>query len=318
MSQLVVNKGPKRSLGERFTLHLKKYWILHLMAFPALLSVLVFHYLPLFGLTLAFQDFNVAKGFFGSEFVGLKNFEFLFTTKDAWRITRNTVLYNVVFILTNTLLSMGLAMLFNELYSKKLAKSMQTMLIMPYFLSTAVVAIIVYGFLAQRGGYVNKFMELIGGRTRNWYTYRPLWPFLLVLINAWKGVGYNSVVYMATISGISEEYYEAAVLDGATKWQQAKYITIPHLRQILCIMLILNIGSLFSGDFGLFHTVTQNNGMLYPVTDIIDTYVYRALTSMNNVNMSAAAGFYQSFMGLILILASNAIIRKIDPESALF
>lgn len=292
--------------------------MLHLMAFPALLYLLVFHYAPMFGLVMAFQDFNIAKGYFGSQFVGLKNFEFLFATKDAWNITRNTVLYNVVFIVLNTTLSMTLAIVFNELYSKKLAKTLQTMLIMPYFLSMAVVAIIVYGFLSQRDGYVNKLMAALGMKTRNWYTYRPLWPWLLVLVNAWKGVGYNSVVYMASISGISEEYYEAAVLDGATKWQQIRYVTIPQLRQIMIILLILNLGSIFRGDFGLFYNVTQNNGMLYPVTDVIDTYVYRALTKLNNTSMAAAAGFYQSIMGLVMVLVSNAIVRKVDPDSALF
>lgn len=292
--------------------------MLHLMAFPALLYLLIFHYAPMFGLVMAFQDFNIAKGYFGSDFVGLKNFEFLFATQDAWNITRNTVLYNVVFIVLNTTLSMTLAILFNELYSKKLAKTLQTMLIMPYFLSMAVVAIIVYGFLSQRDGYVNKLLGALGMKTRNWYTYRPLWPWLLVLVNAWKNVGYNSVVYMASISGISEEYYEAAVLDGATKWQQIRYVTIPQLRQIMIILLILNLGSIFRGDFGLFYNVTQNNGMLYPVTDVIDTYVYRALTKLNNTGMAAAAGFYQSVMGLVMVLLSNAIVRKVDPESALF
>ena len=303
---------------DRIRLHFSRYWMLHLMAFPALLYLLIFHYAPMFGLVMAFQDFNIAKGYFGSDFVGLKNFEFLFATQDAWNITRNTVLYNVVFIVLNTTLSMTLAILFNELYSKKLAKTLQTMLIMPYFLSMAVVAIIVYGFLSQRDGYVNKLLGALGMKTRNWYTYRPLWPWLLVLVNAWKNVGYNSVVYMASISGISEEYYEAAVLDGATKWQQIRYVTIPQLRQIMIILLILNLGSIFRGDFGLFYNVTQNNGMLYPVTDVIDTYVYRALTKLNNTGMAAAAGFYQSVMGLVMVLLSNAIVRKVDPESALF
>lgn len=221
--------------------------MLHLMALPGLLYLLIFHYAPMFGLLMAFQDFNVAKGFFGSEFVGLRNFEFLFATRDAWTITRNTVLYNVTFIVLNTSLSMGLAILFSELYSRRLAKTLQTLLIMPYFLSMAVVAIIVYGFLSQRDGYVNRILGAFGYKARNWYTYRPLWPWLLVLVNAWKNVGYSSVVYMASISGISEEYYEAAVLDGASKWQQVRYVTIPHLRQIMIILLILNIGSIFRG-----------------------------------------------------------------------
>ncbi len=300
-------------------LHLKKYWMLHLMALPAVIYLLIFCYAPMFGLTMTFQNFNVAKGFFGSEFVGLRNFGFLFATKDAWMITRNTVLYNIVFIVLNTTLSMGLAMLLNELYSKRFGKVVQTMLIMPYFLSMAVVAIIVYGFLSQRDGYLSKvFTAFTGERAPNWYTYRSLWPGLLIFVNAWKSVGYSSVVYMASISGISDEYYEAAVLDGASKMQQVWYVTIPHLRSIMTILLILNIGAMFRGDFGLFYNVTQNNGALYPVTDVIDTYIYRALTKLNDPCMSAAAGFYQSVVGFILIIASNAIIRKVDSDSALF
>lgn len=308
----------KKPIPGRIALHMKRYWRLHVMALPGLLYLLVFCYAPMFGVVMAFQNFNVRKGFFGSPFIGFKNFEFLFATTDAWTITRNTVCYNVVFIILNVVLSMSLAILLNELYSKRLAKTLQTMFMMPHFLSMAVASIVVYAFLSQRDGYLSRIMVSLGYPTRNWYTYRPLWPWLLVLVNAWKGVGYSAVVYLASISGISDEYYEAAVLDGATKLQQARYITIPHLRQIMTILLILNIGNIFRGDFGLFYNVTQDNGMLYPVTDVIDTYVYRALTKLNNTGMSTAAGLYQSVVGFILILLSNFIIRRVDPESALF
>lgn len=320
MTQAAIQLTHKHSLVYRFLFHLKKYWMLHLMTLPTVLYLLVFCYAPMFGTLIAFQNFNISKGFFSSEFVGLKNFEFMFTTSEAWSITRNTVLYNVAFIVINTTLSMSLALLFSELYSRKLAKTMQTLLIMPYFLSMAVVALIVLGFLTPgKYGYFNKIVTFFGGEPQmNWYLYKPLWPGLLILVNAWRGVGYSSIVYMATISGISEEYYEAAVLDGATKWQQARYVTIPHLRQILIIMFILNIGSLFRGDFGLFYTVTQNNGALYEVTDVIDTYVYRSLTVLRNTGMAAAVGLYQSIVGFVLIMVANFIIRKVDSESALF
>ncbi len=308
----------KKPIPGRIALHMKRYWRLHVMALPGLLYLLVFCYAPMFGVVMAFQNFNVRKGFFCSPFIRFKNFEFLFATTDAWTITRNTVCYNVVFIILNVVLSMSLAILLNELYSKRLAKTLQTMFMMPHFLSMAVASIVVYAFLSQRDGYLSRIMVSLGYPTRNWYTYRPLWPWLLVLVNAWKGVGYSAVVYLASISGISDEYYEAAVLDGATKLQQARYITIPHLRQIMTILLILNIGNIFRGDFGLFYNVTQDNGMLYPVTDVIDTYVYRALTKLNNTGMSTAAGLYQSVVGFILILLSNFIIRRVDPESALF
>lgn len=309
---------PNRSLGSRIIRHFKRHWRLHLLALPTVVYLLLFCYLPMFGVTLAFQNYNISKGFFGSEFVGFKNFEFLFKTQDAWRITRNTVLYNVAFIVLNTSMSVLLAIVFNELFVKRFAKTLQTMLIMPHFLSMAVVGIVVYAFLNARDGIVNSVISSLGGKTRNWYIYKPIWPWLLVFVNMWKGVGYGGIVYVASISGISQEYYEAAVLDGASKWQQTRYVTIPHLRKIIIIMLILNMGSIFKGDFGLFYNVTQNNGALYEYTDVIDTYIYRALITLGNTGMSAAAGLYQSLVGFVLILLSNFIVRKVDEESALF
>ncbi len=309
---------PNRSFVSRTIRHFKRHWRLHLLALPTVVYLLLFCYLPMFGVTLAFQNYNISKGFFGSEFVGLKNFEFLFNTQDAWRITRNTVLYNVAFIALNTSMSVLLAIVFNELFFKRFAKTLQTMLIMPHFLSMAVVGIVVYAFLNARDGIVNNIISSLGGKTRNWYIYKPIWPWLLVFVNMWKGVGYGGIVYVASISGISQEYYEAAVLDGASKWQQTRYVTIPHLRKIIIIMLILNLGSIFKGDFGLFYNVTQNNGALYEYTDVIDTYIYRALITLGNTGMSAAAGLYQSLVGFVLILLSNFIVRKVDEESALF
>ena len=308
----------KKPLGRRIVQHFKRHWRLHVLALPCFLYLLIFHYWPMFGLTMAFQNFSASKGFFGSEFVGLKNFEFLFATTDAWRITRNTVLYNVVFMLLQTSLSVLVAVVFNELYFKRLAKTLQTMLILPNFLSMAVIAITVYAFLNSRDGLLNQVLSVMGMKTRNWYIYKPVWPFILVFVRMWKDVGYGAIVYVASISGISQEYYEAAVLDGATKVQQARYVTLPHLRHIITIMLILNMGSLFRGDFGLFYNVTQNNGALYEVTDVIDTYIYRALTTLNNTGMSTAAGLYQSVVGFILVILSNLVVRRIDEESALF
>ncbi len=308
----------KPTIGRRVLLHFKRHWRLHLLAMPCFIYLLLFNYAPMFGVVLAFQNYNISKGFFGSEFVGLRNFEFLFATKDAWLITRNTVLYNVAFILVNTTLSVLLAMVLNELYVKRLAKTVQTMMIMPYFLSMSVVAIVVYAFLNTNSGIVNQVIRFFGGKTRNWYMYKPLWPYLLVFVNMWKGVGYSAIVYVASISGISQEFYEAAVLDGATKVQQARYVTLPHLKQILIIMFILNLGNIFRGDMGLFYNVTQDNGALYPVTNVIDTYVYRALINLGDTGMSAAAGLYQSVVGFILILVSNAIVKRVDEDSALF
>ncbi len=311
--------GRKRpSFGRRLINSFRKQWRLHVLALPVLIYLLMFSYAPMFGIVLAFEKYSVVKGFFGSEWVGLKNFEFLFATTDAWRITRNTVLYNIAFITLNTTLSVLLALVLNEIFLKRLSKTIQTLLIMPYFLSMSVVAIIVYAFIGPNG-VVNSMLRASGQRIMtNWYTYKPLWPFLLVFVNAWKGVGYTAIVYVASISGISQEYYEAAVLDGATKLQQARYISLPHLRHIIVIMLILNMGGMFRGDMGLSYNVTQNSGALYEVTDVIDTYVYRALKTLGNTGMSTAAGLYQSCVGFVLILLSNRIVRRVDEESALF
>ena len=274
---------------------------LYIMAAPAVIVLLVFCYLPMAGLIMAFQDYNVIKGILGSELVGLKNFEFLFSTTDAFVITRNTVLYNLAFIVVNLILSVALALMLSELRSRRMAKTFQTIYMVPYFLSWAVVAILVSAFLDRANGFVNQMIR-----------------FLLVFVNAWKGIGYQTVLYLAVISGISVEYYEAATLDGASRFQQARYITIPHLRYIISISLIMSMGSIFRGDFGLFYNVTNNSGALYPVTDVIDTYIYRGLTSMSNIGMSTAAGLYQSAVGFVLVLAANKVVTKIDPDSAMF
>ena len=292
---------------------------LYIMAAPAVIVLLVFCYLPMAGLIMAFQDYNVIKGILGSELVGLKNFEFLFSTTDAFVITRNTVLYNLAFIVVNLILSVALALMLSELRSRRMAKTFQTIYMVPYFLSWAVVAILVSAFLDRANGFVNQMIRAGGGDGLiNWYQRPEIWPFLLVFVNAWKGIGYQTVLYLAVISGISVEYYEAATLDGASRFQQARYITIPHLRYIISISLIMSMGSIFRGDFGLFYNVTNNSGALYPVTDVIDTYIYRGLTSMSNIGMSTAAGLYQSAVGFVLVLAANKVVTKIDPDSAMF
>lgn len=269
---------------------LKSNYILYIMSLPALIFLLIFCYAPMGGLVMAFQNLDISKGIFKSPWVGFKNFEFLFTTTDAWVITRNTIAYNVVFIVLGLFLAVFLAILLNELVSKGLTKVLQTVFIMPYFFSMAVVAIIVFAFLSKDQGYLNSIAEALGYAPKNWYMVREPWPFILVIVNMWKTVGYNSVVYLASLSGISQEYYEAAMLDGATKLQEIRYITLPYLKPMISILLIMNIGHIFRGDFGLFYTVPQNSGMLLPVTDVLDTYIYRGLTTLHNPGMAAAAG----------------------------
>ena len=292
---------------------------LWIMALPTILFLLIFCYAPMFGLVMAFQNLNVTKGIFASPFVGFKNFQFLLTTTDAWIITRNTVCYNLVFIAVNMLLAVTFALLLSELTFHRLAKTLQTVFMLPYFLSWAVVSIILIAFLDRDYGFVNSIIRATGGRGQtDWYAVPGIWPGLLVFINAWKNVGYQTVLYLAVISGISQDYYEAAVLDGASKFQQAWYITVPHLRLIMAISIIMSMGSIFRGDFGLFYVVTKNSGRIYDVTDVIDTYIYRGLTQLSNVGMSTAAGLYQSVVGFIMVLIANFVVTKIDPDSAMF
>ena len=292
---------------------------LYVMALPTVIFLIIFAYTPMIGLVMAFQDYNVNLGMFGSKFVGFANFKYLFTTTDAWIITRNTVCYNLVFMVVNNCLAMAMAMLLSELTARRYAKVLQTVYMLPYFLSWTVVAIVVTAFLDRDKGLVNQIIKAMGGAGKtNWYQQKALWPFLLVGLNAWKGVGYGTVLYLAVISGISHDFYEAAVLDGATKLQQAWYITLPQLRMVLCISIILAMGSIFRADFGLFYSVTLNSGRIYAVTDVIDTYIYRGLTKLANVGMSTAAGMYQSVVGLIMVLIANKVVTKIDPDSAMF
>lgn len=292
---------------------------LYIMAAPTVLFLIIFCYIPMGGLVMAFQSLDIRKGVFTSPFIGLDNFKFLFSTSDALTITRNTVCYNLVFIVCNMVVALLLSLLLSEIRSRFAAKLLQTMYMLPYFLSWAVVAIVVFAFLDRQNGFINSVMRSMGMQaTQNWYHEIGLWPWLLVIINAWKNVGYQAVLYLAVISGISNDYYEAAVLDGASKFQQARFITIPHLRFIVGISLIMAMSNIFRGDFGLFYNVPRNTGMLYPVTDVIDTYIYRGLTYLNNVGMATAAGLYQSVVGLVMVFVVNGVISKIDPESAMF
>ncbi len=288
------------------------------MAAPALIAILIFSYVPMIGLVMAFQKLDFSKGLFNSPFVGLNNFKFLFATTDAWIITRNTIVYNVVFIILNLVCSITLAIIMNELTHRLWSKVLQTVFIMPYFLSMVIVAVIVYAFLSPSNGFVNGLLVEFGANPVNWYAEKKAWPFLLVFIYLWKNVGYSSVIYMAAIAGISSEYYEAAALDGASKLQQAIYITIPHLKNVIVIKLIMAIGGIFRADFGLFYTVPRDSGALYSVTNVLDTYIYRGLASMSNVGMSTAAGLYQSIVGFILVMIANKIVSKVDSESAMF
>lgn len=294
-----------------------------LMVLPGFIWLILFKYLPMIGIVIGFKNFRYHRGGFlnsliKSEWVGFDNFKFLFTTEDAWIITRNTVGYNVLFIILGLVLSVSLALALNEVLNKRLAKFYQTFMFLPHFLSWVVVGYFVYGFLSVDRGVLNNFMEFLGEDRISWYTEAKFWPYILTFMSQWKGVGYGSVVYLAAIAGIDKAYYEAAYIEGASKWQQIRYITIPHLRPMMVILTILAIGNIFRADFGLFYQIPMNSGPLYPVTNVIDTYIYRGLMVTGDVGMTTAAGLYQSVVGFILILTVNHIVRKIDNESALY
>ena len=259
------------------------------------------------------------KGLFGSDWCGLENFKFLFATKDAWIMTRNTILYNVVFIVVGTVFAIAIAIMLCELGKRIRVKFFQAAFLMPNLLSWVVIGFIAFAFLSAETGFINKtILKALGHEPVTWYMEEGAWPFILVLVNLWKNAGYQSIVYMASISGIDKSMYEASVLDGATKMQQIFRITLPNLKPTIITLTLMSIGRMFYSDFGLFYQVPQNSGALFNVTQTIDTYVYRGLMESNNIGMSAAAGFYQSVVGFILVLVANWVVRKLDSDNALF
>ncbi|MBR0160227.1 MAG: sugar ABC transporter permease [Oscillospiraceae bacterium] len=297
----------------------KKYWPFYLMMLPGLLYFLINNYLPMPGVILAFKKVNWRLGIFGSKWNGLSNFEFLVSSGQLMTIVRNTVLYNLAFIILGTVLAIIVVILLNEVRSKAANRVFQTLILLPYLMSMVVVSYLVYAFLSVETGYVNNsILPLFGIDPIRFYQEPKYWPFILVFVNMWKGIGFNSIVYLAAVVGISEDYYEAARVDGASKFQQIFKITLPCLRPTIITMFILSISKIFFSDFGLFYQVPKNSGILYPVTQTIDTYVYNALMNQNNPGMSAAAGLFQSVVGCILVVLSNMLIRKVSKEDALF
>ncbi|OUS74976.1 sugar ABC transporter permease [Paenibacillus sp. MY03] len=287
------------------------------LALPAAIAVFIFSYLPLGGIVLAFKDFRYNLGIFGSDWVGLKNFEFLFTSDTAYRITRNTLLYNVTFIITTMVAALVIAMLLNEI-SKKWLKLYQTAMFLPYFLSWVVVSYIAMALLDQSSGFINQFLQQLGMEPKQWYQDPSFWPYILSLTNLWKAVGFSALIYYAGIIGIDSSYYEAATIDGASKPQMALKITIPLLAPLIIILLIISIGNIFRADFGLFYFIPDDSKFIYATTDVIDTFVYRSLRQLGDVGMSAAVGLYQSVVGFFLVIGANLLIKKIDEENSLW
>ena len=296
-----------------------KYKALLLMMVPIIVITVINGYLPIFGLLIAFKDINYADGILMSPWVGIDNFKFLFSNASVINAVVNTLLYNAVFIVLGMILAVAVAIGLNEMKSKIAAKTYQTLMILPYFLSMVVVSYVVYGFLHYDNGYSNRILVNVFGMEKvNWYFEAKYWPAILILVRMWHQVGYGSIIYLAALCGIDQSLYEAARIDGATKPQMIRKITIPLLKPVMIIMLILSIGNIVKGDFGLFYQVPLGSGALISTTDIIDTFVYRSLMSLNDIGMSSAAGFLQSVIGFIMVMISNGIIRKIDPEQAMF
>ena len=288
------------------------------MCVPALFMLFLFSYIPMGGLVLAFKNFRYDKGIFGSDWAGLDNFKFFLTSDNAWRITRNTLGFNLVFLALGTVLAVVFALLINEVASKNGRKFYQTTMFLPYFLSWVVVGYMLYAFLDQNNGIFNIMLKNAGRNPVMWYMEPKLWIPLLPFIYVWKSVGYNSVIYYASLMNIDSSSAEAADLDGASRLQKIWYITLPHLRPLIIMMTILGVGKIFNSDFGLFFQATMDSSALYPVTDVLDTYVYRALRVTGDVGMSSAVGFYQSIVGFLFVLSTNAIVRRIDKENAMF
>ncbi|HJA65524.1 sugar ABC transporter permease [Lachnoclostridium sp. An169] len=291
----------------------------YIMMIPGLVYFLINNYMPMAGIVMAFKKIDYSKGIFGSDWNGLANFEFLFASGQFGTMVRNTILYNGVFIIFNTVLGITVAILLNEIRAKIANRIYQTVILLPYLMSWVVVSYLAFAFLSNETGFINNgILEKLGLTQINFYQEPKYWPWILLFVNEWKNIGFSMIIYLAAIVGISKDYYEAASVDGATRWQQITRITLPCLKPTIITMFILSVSKMFYSDFGLFFQVPKNSGILYPTTMTIDTYVYNALMKQNNPGMSAAAGFLQAIVGFVLVIGANALIRKISREDAIF
>lgn len=290
-----------------------------LIALPGIIYLFINNYIPMFGVFLAFKDYSYIKGIFGSDWNGLNNFKYLFK-QDAFLIIRNTLLYNFTFIILGTIFAIIVAILMCELGEKFRVKIFQSSLLLPNLLSWVVIGFIGYAFLNADTGFINNtLIKLMGsGKEVAWYTTPKYWPFILTIVYLWKNIGYSSIIYMASISGIDKSIFEAAKIDGAKKLEQIKHITIPMLKPTIIILTLMAVGRIFYSDFGLFYQVPMNSGALYKTTQTIDTYVYHGLMELQDIGMSAAAALYQSVVGFVLVITANAVVRKVDNDNALF
>ena len=294
----------------------KQYLPIYLLALPGIIYMICNNYLPI---VIAFKKLNFAKGILASPWCGLKNFEFLFKSSTAFTMIRNTICYNVLWLILGHVLAIASAILLNEITNRFRARFYQSVILLPYLMSWVVVSYLVFAFLsADTGMFNNSILKPLGIAPVNWYSESKYWPFILTFVNHWKNNGYTMIVYFASIVGISQDYYEAAMLDGATKWQQIKHITIPQLVPTIITLMILSVGRIFASDFGLFYQIPRNTGALYNATQTIDVYVYNALMQRSDYGMASAASVFQSIVGFLMVMVTNAIVRKVSRENAMF
>ena len=298
--------------------HFKDNAELSMLLIPGLLLLLIFCYIPMFGVIIAFKDYRNNLGIFGSPWNGFENFKFFFLSQDAWRIGRNTVGYGILFIILGLVAAVFVAILLYEVHSRAALKFYQTSMILPHFLSWVIVGYITYILLEPNMGIFNQIIRLFGGEGIQWYSEPKYWGFILPIVNLWKTVGLKCIMYYAALMGIDKQLFEAAEIDGAGRFKQIIYITLPSLIPLMTILTILDVGHIIKGDFGLFYTIPRDVGLLYPTTDIIDTYVYRGLRTGDDIGITAAVGLFQSVVGFLMVVGTNLIVKKISPENSLF
>jgi putative aldouronate transport system permease protein len=291
-----------------------------LMFLPVATLLFLFNYLPLAGLVIAFKDFDFAKGIFGSDWMDplLNNFDYLFSSSTAFRAMRNTILLNALFITVGLMFEVGFALLLNEIRNKYFKRVTQSLTFLPFFISWIVVGVFAYNLMNFESGAINRLLESIGMQPIDFYSEAGLWPLILTIAVRWKVTGYGTIIYLAALTSIDNSYYEAASIDGATRWQQIRFISIPMLRPTIIILTLLAVGRIMNADFGMFYAMVGDASLLFPTTDVIDTFVYRSLRKSGDIGMASAAGFLQSFIAFVLIIGSNYAARKIDKDSAIF
>lgn len=314
----VLSGNHQQKKRGRFITEIRKNFWLYMLTVPAILYALIFKYIPLVGVSIAFQDFNPIKGLFGSQFIGFDNFKYFFRGSQWLQITFNTLWLNVLFIVTGTIAAVGLAIILVELGKTIFVKFNQSVMIFPNFISWVVVAMFVQAFIGSDGGYINRWIEAFGGAPISFYSEPGAWPIIFIIVRIWKGAGFGAIIYMATILGIDTGMYEAARIDGASRMQAIFRITIPMLKETVILLTILGIGTIFYGDFGMIYTMVGDNSVLFPTTDVIDTYVFRSIRTSGSMGMSAAVGLYQSLIGFMLVILSNQMAKKYSPDAAIF